>query len=146
MLGYTNRYYPYTETDPGTTLWGEKNVSASDLSSFNRTLFGLLGGLRDQASSSPSPTKFATREADFVGGGGGGDGGSSSSRRVYGLAQCLPDMTGDQCGQCLQNAIGKLVGCCGGKQGARVLLAWCNIRYELFQFYNSTGSSSSPGN
>ncbi|XP_057428434.1 cysteine-rich receptor-like protein kinase 44 isoform X1 [Lotus japonicus] len=146
MLGYTNRYYPYTETDPGTTLWGEKNVSASDLSSFNRTLFGLLGGLRDQASSSPSPTKFATREADFVGGGGGGDGGSSSSRRVYGLAQCLPDMTGDQCGQCLQNAIGKLVGCCGGKQGARVLLAWCNIRYELFQFYNSIGSSSSPGN
>ncbi|XP_061343777.1 cysteine-rich receptor-like protein kinase 10 [Gastrolobium bilobum] len=32
--------------------------------------------------------------------------------------------------------------CCGGKQGARALLAWCNIRYDLYKFYYTTETSA----
>jgi len=39
----------------------------------------------------------------------------------------------------LKHGIGTLFSaCCEGKQGARALLAWCNIRYEFYQFYNTT--------
>ncbi|XP_061348822.1 cysteine-rich receptor-like protein kinase 25 [Gastrolobium bilobum] len=50
----------------------------------------------------------------------------------------------DQCEECLQNAIGTLTMCCGGKQGARAMLAWCNIRYDLYKFYYTTETSAAP--
>ena len=138
MLWYTNRYFNSDSVVPGASLPGDKNISASDLDSFNRTLFGLLDGLAEETANSQSAKKFAAGEAAF---------GRSSSSRVYAMTQCVPLMTTTQCESCLQKAIGTLPACCGGRQGARALLSWCNVRYELYQFYNTSGTSTpSSGN
>ncbi|RDX66172.1 Cysteine-rich receptor-like protein kinase 26, partial [Mucuna pruriens] len=133
MVRYTNRYFGPTSIVPRANLWSDKNISASDLRSFNQTLFGLLSRLATEAAGSQAADKFATGEGTFT---------ASASSHVYGLAQCGPGMTNAQCEACLVNASRTLASCCEGKQGARALLAWCNIRYELYQFYNTTGTSS----
>lgn len=139
MLRFTNRYFAPTSVVPRANLMDGNNISASDLDSFNQTLFGLLNELVEEAANSQSARKFATGESEFAG--------SSPERTVYALTECEPSLTIAQCEECLQNAVSTLPSCCGGKQGARALLAWCNVRYELFQFYNTSGSSApSSGN
>lgn len=133
-LRFTNRYFSPAATEPGASLSNNKSISASDLDSFNRTLFGLLDDLVEKTASSNSARKFATGDREFAG--------SSSQRTVYSLTECEPTLTSTECEECLQNAISTLPSCCEGKQGARALLAWCNVRYELFQFYNTSATSA----
>ncbi|TKY51074.1 Cysteine-rich receptor protein kinase 25 [Spatholobus suberectus] len=137
MLGFTNSYFAPTSVVPGAMLSDDKNVSASDLDSFNRTLFSLLNDLAEEAANSQSAKKFATGEIEFDG--------SSPKRTVYGLSECVREITSAQCEQCLQNAVSTLPSCCRGKQGARALLAFCNVRYELYRFYNTSETSPSSG-
>jgi len=40
------------------------------------------------------------------------------------------------CEKCLKIATNQLPSCCSGKQGARVLIPSCNIRYEFYPFYH----------
>lgn len=137
MLRFTNSYFRFDSVVPGINLKDEKNVSGADINRFNQSLFGLLSDLGNKAANSQTDKKFATGEAKIT-----------SSMTVYGLAQCTPDLNTGQCETCLQNSAGILPTCCGERQGARVLLASCNLRYELFRFYNETTSSSpsSSGN
>ena len=136
LFGYTNRYFNPVGIEPRVNLWDGNNVSTSNLDSFNRTLFGLLNGLAEEASTSQSAKKFATGERNFSG--------FSGLTTLYGLAQCAPGLTNALCEKCLKNGIGTIPTCCGGKQGARALLAWCFIRYEWYKFYNTSGTSASP--
>ncbi|KAL2324334.1 hypothetical protein Fmac_023392 [Flemingia macrophylla] len=129
---YTNRYFDPTGIVPRANVWDDKNVSASDWPSFNRTLFGLLSSLATEAAGSQTETKFATGERNFT-----------ASSHVYALAQCGVGMTSTQCEACLVNASKTLATCCQRKQGASALLTSCNVRYELYRFYN-TSSTSSP--
>ncbi|XP_061338979.1 putative cysteine-rich receptor-like protein kinase 9 [Gastrolobium bilobum] len=80
-LGYTNRYFNPVSIVPRVNLWDDKNISTSDLKSFNQTLFNLLNSLAEEAASSQLAKKFATGETEFKG--------SSRQNRVYGLAQCV---------------------------------------------------------
>ncbi|XP_022641394.1 cysteine-rich receptor-like protein kinase 10 isoform X2 [Vigna radiata var. radiata] len=139
MIRFTNTYFNPVSIEPGASLSNDENISASDSVSFNSTLFGLLDDLVEETASSDSVRKFATGDREFAG--------SSAQRRVYALTECDPELTNSNCEQCLQNAISTLPSCCEGKQGARALLAWCNVRYELFQFYNESATSApSSGN
>ncbi|KAK7280210.1 hypothetical protein RJT34_25272 [Clitoria ternatea] len=131
MVRYTNRYFNPTGIVPRANLNDDKNISASDFRSFNQTLFTLLGSLATNAGNSLAAEKFATDDANF-----------SGSSVVYGLAQCGPGMTNAQCEDCLVNATRTFLTCCERKQGARALLAWCNIRYDLYQFYNTSALST----
>ncbi|XP_028776250.1 cysteine-rich receptor-like protein kinase 10 [Neltuma alba] len=131
-LRFTNSYFKSGSVVPGTNLTDGKSVSNTDISQFNQSLFRLLNDLGTQAANSETAKKFGTREVRVT-----------RSMTVYGLAQCSGELSSPQCETCLQNAVGVLPSCCGGRQGARVLLATCNVRYELSQFYNST--TSSPG-
>lgn len=142
MLRYTNRYFGPTSIVPRANLKDDKNISiistTSDLESFNEMLLSFLGDLAAEAAGSQTAKKFATGERNFTG---------SSSRQIvtlYGLAQCMPGVTNAQCEECLVNASRTLPACCEGKQGARALLAWCNIRYDSYRFYNTSGESESP--
>ncbi|XP_047154512.1 cysteine-rich receptor-like protein kinase 10 [Vigna umbellata] len=139
MIRFTNTYFSPTSIEPGASLSNDENISASDLVSFNSTLFGLLDDLVEETASSNSARKFATGDREFAG--------SSPQRRVYALTECDPELTNSVCEECLQNAISTLPSCCEGKQGARALLALCNVRYELFRFYNESATSApSSGN
>ncbi|CAL5209772.1 unnamed protein product [Lathyrus oleraceus] len=135
MLRYTNRYFSPTSIVPGANLKDDKNITTSKLDTFNGMLLSFLDRLAREASNSQTAKQFATGEDKFNL--------SISSSSVYGLAQCVPGLTNVQCEECLVNASRTLLTCCEGKQGARALLAWCNIRYDFYKFYNATDDSSS---
>jgi hypothetical protein len=97
---------------------------------FNDLLVRTMNSLATLASNSLTGKKFATEKEEF-----------NSSQTLYNLVQCTPDLTASDCYICLQSAIGDLPSCCYRKQGGRVLLPSCNIRYEVFPFYNFTAAS-----
>ncbi|GAU14941.1 hypothetical protein TSUD_47350 [Trifolium subterraneum] len=134
MLRYTNRFFAPTSIVPRANMNNGKNISTSSkLDSFNEMLLSFLGSLAAQAANSQTSKQFATGEPNLS-----INGASEKGITVYGLAQCLPGLTNVQCEGCLVNASRTLLTCCEGKQGARALLAWCNIRYDLYRFYNPT--------
>ncbi|XP_058769619.1 cysteine-rich receptor-like protein kinase 10 [Vicia villosa] len=135
MLRYTNRYFSPTSIVPRANLNDDKNIATFNLDTFNGLLLSFLDTLAAEAANSLTAKQFATGEEifDF----------RKSNSSVYGLAQCVTGLTNVQCEECLVNASRTLLTCCEGKQGARALLAWCNIRYDSYKFYNTTGVSSS---
>ncbi|KAK6932383.1 Gnk2-homologous domain [Dillenia turbinata] len=70
--------------------------------------------------------KFATKEAKFT-----------DSDTLYTLAQCTPDLSTDDCNSCLLTCINALD---NGRQGATTMLTSCNVRFEIYPFYNSTAT------
>ncbi|KAI8525193.1 hypothetical protein RHMOL_Rhmol13G0210100 [Rhododendron molle] len=93
----------------------------------------VMTNITDPASSDDSGKKFATTEANY-----------SSVQQVYGLAQCTPDLSDFDCNNCLRNCISQLPSCCDAKQGGRVLFRSCNIRYEMYPFYNASAAPLPP--
>lgn len=70
-----------------------------------------------------------------------------NDKKIYGYVQCTPDLSGSDCNKCLQVSIDRLrEQYCYGKEGARVLAASCNVRFEIYKFLQfSTPSSEKPG-
>ncbi|KAF8395510.1 hypothetical protein HHK36_019458 [Tetracentron sinense] len=124
MLRYSNQsIFSVVQQLPGIYMWKSHNIS--NQSRFNQVLADTMDDLATRASSSNQTiTKFAVGEANFT-----------TSQKVYSLAQCTPDLSGSDCNRCLQGAIEALPSCCGGKQGGRVILPSCNLRYEMYPFY-----------
>ncbi|KAM0867929.1 hypothetical protein ACQ4PT_041667 [Festuca glaucescens] len=58
---------------------------------------------------------------------------------IYGLAQCVPEMTAAQCRSCLSGFIAAMPWWLKGMPRGRVLGIWCNLRYSVNPFY--TGSA-----
>ena len=83
-----------------------------------------LNDLVHLALNSSGAKKFATKEANFT-----------KYQTLYSLVQCTPDLSSFHCKKCLRKAITNLPTCCNGKQGGRVLYPSCNIRYEIYPFY-----------
>lgn len=113
-------------------LSASKSVARVDLNRFNELLAGLLNDLATKAAGS-AEEKFATGEVNFT-----------RSDTLYGLVQCTPELSTFDCNMCFRSAIASVPNCCDGNQGARVLLPGCNIRYELYPFYNSTTEALTP--
>ncbi|GKV19273.1 hypothetical protein SLEP1_g29558 [Rubroshorea leprosula] len=67
--------------------------------------------------------KFATKEVKF-----------NEFQDVCRLAQCTPDISGDECNRCLQFAIGGLPECCSGKEAGFALYPSCILRYQITPF------------
>ncbi|KAM0054285.1 putative protein kinase RLK-Pelle-DLSV family [Helianthus debilis subsp. tardiflorus] len=68
----------------------------------------------------------------------------ANATAIYGLAQCTPDLTSEQCGNCLRDMVARLNGCCRVKMGVRILSPKCNIRYEDHLFYENVNVNISP--
>ncbi|XP_057442353.1 cysteine-rich receptor-like protein kinase 44 [Lotus japonicus] len=124
ILRYSNR-----------TILGEMEVSPSiimsnvgndviDVDEFNKVLGSLLNSLRTKAMSGDSRLKYATEIVS-----------SPNLPDLYGLAQCTPDLSSQQCGSCLSGAIGEVPSCCDRKLGGRITRPSCSIRYEGNHFY-----------
>ncbi|VFQ58950.1 unnamed protein product [Cuscuta campestris] len=78
-----------------------------------------------------SGKRYATEEAR-VGGGVNGT--------IYCAGQCTPDIPDTDCEDCMTNAIQLLV----SEKGNRVLFPSCNVRYEVYSFYNRAAAASPP--
>ncbi|PIA58492.1 hypothetical protein AQUCO_00500436v1 [Aquilegia coerulea] len=116
--------------DPTLYLYNENNVTDPNL--FTPKLNDLLGSINDQAVSI-SPNRFATGEDNYT-----------SSQKIYGLVQCTEDISRSDCDRCLRRSISEFPGCCDKRQGARVIKPSCNIRYELYDFYQSQTAAPPP--
>ena len=81
----------------------------------------------------PGAKKFGAKEANFT-----------ALQKLYTLLQCTADLSGSDCNRCLQVAISNVVGCCGGKLGARALFPSCNARFEIYPFYQQNTSAPTP--
>lgn len=130
MVRYSNRsFFSTADTRPGAFLFNTANVSNQE--SFMSLLFATMNDTADEAASFSGGAKYATKEANI-----------SGFQSLYCLAQCTEDLPRQECRRCLEDAIGNLPRCCEGKQGGRVLYPSCNIRYELYPFYQSPASAA----
>ncbi|KAF7847322.1 hypothetical protein BT93_L3087 [Corymbia citriodora subsp. variegata] len=123
MLRYSNQFiFSVMEQEPSITFYNTGNVTNS--TQFAQLLGGALNDIATRASTGGTEKKVAVAQADFT-----------TLQKLYTLAQCTPDLTASDCDTCLRYGIGKLV---QGSQGGRVLAASCNVRYELYPFYNTS--------
>ncbi|KAK7357545.1 hypothetical protein VNO80_16834 [Phaseolus coccineus] len=132
MLRYSNRsLFNTMETSPNFYLWNPGN--ATDIDQFNQVLRNLLDSLIGQATLGNSQRKFAAAHVS-----------GSVFQTIYGLVQCTPDLSEQDCSACLTGAISEIPQCCDGKKGGRILRPSCNFRYEVYSFYDPTNVKIPP--
>ena len=133
MLRYSLRnIFGIMENSPSFYMWNYNNVSAN-LDKFNQDLRTLLDGLRVQAVAGGSLRKFAEANAT-----------APNFQTLYALVQCTPDLSQQDCSDCLTGAFGDIPSCCDGKQGGRVVRPSCNFRYEVYRFYDPVADIAPP--
>ena len=100
------------------------NVSREE--EFRGKLTRLIKKLLKNDELSNPKIMFATAEVNY------------SKGRIYGLAQCTRDVDAVMCKTCLESARGDLMGRSSSKEGGIMLSGSCNIRFEVFSFYNTS--------
>ncbi|XP_028103496.1 cysteine-rich receptor-like protein kinase 8 [Camellia sinensis] len=101
----------------------EKNIS--DRVSFINVLKDFMNKLSDEATVNPSNLMFVTGKTKF-----------SRNESIYGLVQCTRDISHSDCRHCLTDEFGDLEACCSSLQGGTIFSRNCNMRFQLYQFYN----------
>ncbi|KAI3829356.1 hypothetical protein L1987_03476 [Smallanthus sonchifolius] len=112
------------------------NVSGqvSEQNRFWQDSMNLMGRLAKQASTNRKEL-IAYDEFSY-----------NETETIYGYVQCTPDLSGSDCNRCLKVSIDRLSQYCHGREGARVLAASCNVRFEIYKFLKfSTASSEKQG-
>ncbi|PWA73004.1 cysteine-rich receptor-like protein kinase 28 [Artemisia annua] len=129
LLGrLTEAKYPITD-------WRSENVTAKadDVPSFTRDLLNLLNNLTVVAAGGGSLLKYA---ADTMT--------RPNSQVTYGVMQCTPDLSKQQCTNCLKDAVSQMVSQVSGSIGVQVYLPKCNMRYEDYRFYGDASNIPQP--
>ncbi|XP_014512474.1 putative receptor-like protein kinase At4g00960 isoform X1 [Vigna radiata var. radiata] len=126
MLRYSNEtIFHKMETSPGYYWWNLENVT--ELNQFSQVLGNLMKRLRGIAASGDSRRKYAAAENAT----------GLNFQTIYGAVQCTPDLSQQECNQCLEGAISEIPNCCDDKVGGRVLRPSCNLRFETYRFYGT---------
>ncbi|XP_028788546.1 cysteine-rich receptor-like protein kinase 10 [Neltuma alba] len=126
MVRYSDRYFFSSVNTSAGSCGANTNNVANNQTGFMNLLSTTMNKAADEAAKSGMGKKnFATEEA------------SLQFQTMYCLVQCTPDLSPQGCRTCLRDAIGDLFNCSFNKIGGRVLYPSCNVRYELFIFYNS---------
>ncbi|KAI3682680.1 hypothetical protein L1987_82838 [Smallanthus sonchifolius] len=105
----------------------------TDKEQFNGVLEPFMNKLRGEAAAGGSMLKFAMEDTS-----------GPDSNTIYGLMQCIPTLSEAQCDDCLEYAINQLSLCCNGRYGAVILMARCNIRYEIYEYYINSRTLPPP--
>nr|POE83642.1 cysteine-rich receptor-like protein kinase 29 [Quercus suber] len=124
-------YLASWEGSPAFFMWNVNNVSAN-YDQFSQDLRTLLDSKRVQAAAGGSLRKFAAGNAT-----------APNNQTLYSLVQCTPDLSDQDCSDCLAGAMGDIPNCCDGKQGGRVIRPSCNLRFEVALFYDPTADNAS---
>jgi hypothetical protein len=103
------------------------NKSVSDPVHFYDNVRFLMDNLSNEAALNRSKLMFETGEIKF-----------SRNETIYGLVQCTRDIREDECQKCLSSALIDLKGCCSSKQGGNIVSRNCNVRFELYKYYNTS--------
>ncbi|KAJ0026251.1 hypothetical protein Pint_06830 [Pistacia integerrima] len=132
MLRYSNRSF-FGNMEFGPYVWMYNLNNVSEVGQFREVLGELLNNLTKKAASGGPLRKFAT-----------GNSTTQGSPSIYALMQCTPDLSEQECVECLNNVTSLIPQCCDGRQGGRVIAPSCNFRYEKDIFYDSTVATPSP--
>ncbi|KAJ8761867.1 hypothetical protein K2173_005578 [Erythroxylum novogranatense] len=130
LLRYENDdFFATVEHSRGTTvtMWNVKNVS--EVTSFTALVINLNQAAYEAAAAPSGSKRFAVTKN------------STNFGNLYTLVQCTPDLSGADCNRCLQSVIAQIP---TGTRGGRVLTPSCNVRYELYSFYNETFGPAPP--
>lgn len=149
-IWYDKCFLSYADTNATTAyedtfrrkLYNEGTVNDTD--AFERTYYALMARLADHvvngtgpaSSSSPSTPMFATGEAVYDP--------TAPNGIIYGLVQCMRDRTAAECARSLQYSVQQLPRCCRGHQGGVVLGYNCNLRFEIYTYYDLATPSAPP--
>lgn len=117
--------------------WGMESIfngnkASSDPNMFVEAVKSLMGRLKEEAASGNSTQKLGSGEI------------SAGNETVYGLVQCIPDMSSRDCDRCIGEG---LVLIFEARIGARIFSGGCVLRYENYIFFNwrpNASSFSSP--
>ena len=107
---------------------------------FNETVSGLLQELKSAAAKGDSRHKFAEKSAQVI----DESSGSNSNETIYGLVQCTPDLTEQNCTDCLDSAYGQISFWCREMKGCLFLGPSCSVRYDITPFFKSIVNTHSP--
>jgi hypothetical protein len=133
MLRYSNRsILGVMETNPSFYMGNTENVSAYYVNRFKNDLRTLLESLRSQAAAGGPDLKFAEGNATPP----------NFQRLIYAFVQCTPDLSRQDCNDCLVGAFQGITQCCDGKEGGRVLRPSCNVKFEVYPFSKPTTAAS----
>ncbi|XP_062150555.1 cysteine-rich receptor-like protein kinase 29 [Alnus glutinosa] len=143
MLRYSSRNIFSTMDETPEYPWMSKLYNISDYSADEKVQFGkdlpnLLQNLRGRAAAGGSLRKFAVGNAS-----------APRSQTIYGLVQCTPDLSEQDCNGCLSGAIDNFLKAYADRLGGRILRPSCNFRYENSSFFDPTAyalPSPPPGN
>ncbi|KAI5393057.1 cysteine-rich receptor-like protein kinase 44 isoform X1 [Lathyrus oleraceus] len=133
MLRYSDRLILGVMED--VPMFYSNNLNDSvDVNLSNEVVTSLLDNLTSRAVKGDSRTKYAA--------------GSLPGPRyevIYGLVQCTPDLSENDCNSCLVENLQQIPGCCKGKIGGRVVRPSCNMRFETsYLFYEPRASPPPP--
>ncbi|KAJ8760481.1 hypothetical protein K2173_015148 [Erythroxylum novogranatense] len=130
MLRYSNRTLSgKMEIDPLGGFVNVENVSESEETQFRQAISTLLDDLESRAASGDSHRKFATGNVTLS---------SVTRTHLYVLVHCTPDLASNLCLDCLIMAYDAYNA--GLKQGERVFAPSCQLRYELYPFFDDQKS------
>ncbi|WJX21085.1 non-specific serine/threonine protein kinase [Trifolium repens] len=126
MLRYSNRsIFGIMEQFPWSYI-ASRDIE-TEVNQYNRALGNLMKKLKEKAASSnDSRVKYATGNETDV---------NLNFETIYGLVQCTPDLSSQDCMDCLNGAISEIPFCCSKMYSVRVVEPSCNIRYESYPFY-----------
>ncbi|XP_050153904.1 cysteine-rich receptor-like protein kinase 25 [Malus sylvestris] len=130
MLRYSYvSFFSTSAENPGVFLMNTQNVT--EQTRFNQVLAASMNEVATEAAN--DAYKFATKQTKF-----------SDLITLYSLGQCTQDLSAAVCDECLRDVIALLPSCCSGKQGGRVLLPSCSVRYEIYPFYAQNATAHEP--
>jgi hypothetical protein len=105
---------------------GPESINASD-AWFSAAVTGIFRALVDRAMATSNATRkyFATGEMDF-------------DPKLYGLAQCAPDLTLAQCRDCLRDLVTIVTTqfLSGRPPSNRAFVVWCSLIYSVSPVYD----------
>ncbi|KAK3431984.1 hypothetical protein EUGRSUZ_E04125 [Eucalyptus grandis] len=104
---------------------------ASDPARFYTCLMYLMKNISNEAADVNTTQMFAVGKIN-----------KSVSQTIYGLVQCTRDMSDKDCYSCLDSALADLRACCYTREGGTVVSRTCNVRYELYRFFNGSTTST----
>ncbi|XP_048438368.1 cysteine-rich receptor-like protein kinase 25 [Pyrus x bretschneideri] len=127
MLRYSNESLSTLSEWPVFYMCNVRN--ATEWNRFNQVLAESMYEVATEATNTAN--KFATKQANI-----------SRFLTLYSLAQCTWDLSAVYCNRCLTLAVTELPNSCEGKEGGRVLMPGCNVRFEIYPFYLQNATSA----
>ncbi|KAH6830998.1 hypothetical protein C2S53_006764 [Perilla frutescens var. hirtella] len=110
-------------------ILGRAAATFSNPDQFKASLGTLLDDLRGQAAEGASLIKVAAGNRTVS---------DSTMTTIFGLLQCMPDLSMEDCSSCLGGLVQRIPQCCNSSSFVRMLVPSCTLQYQLDSFYNIT--------